>query len=536
MAEARPAAPTGAIRAVRRKPAHAPGRTAPVYHGLWVKVARNILAGTLISVVPGLVFYSAAFSYTPAQMATMMPIALVVVSATLAVDLSLTRIYLAPVKAMEASPQDGRLAAQAFFRLHNLPIFSFVRVFGPHALTASTLAQVSVAIANARWGLGIPSKDYWVYWLLNLTLVPIGHAVFEYHANGWAAREALASLYAGEEEPPGAAGIRRVGLATRVAVFYTLLAVPPLILFYAALSLRDGRTAGAMAGWGVVRIIAGVAALNFLLLLLFASDVRRSTSSLLEGLRKAERGDLSAHLNLFSPDEFGVIADGVNKMIRGLRDRQRIRELFGLYLSPAVSRAILEGKLQTDGESREVTVLFCDIRDFTAFSQSRTPRQVVERLNGFFERMSTAVDSYGGFINKFLGDGFLAVFGAPGHATDHARRAVEAALAMELSLRTFNQELARAAEPPLEVGIGLDTGEVVVGNVGSRNRLEYTVIGGAANRSSRIEQLNKILGTRILVSEHTYRKCGLGGGRGLGAQKVRGLDQPLILVTIGERA
>src|SRR5205814_667271 len=125
---------------------------------------------------------SAAFSYTPAQVAIMLRIALVVVSATLAVNLSLTRLYLAPAKAMEAAPQDRGLAAQAFSRLHNLPIFSFVRVFGPHAFCASALAQVSVSFANARWGLGIPSKDYWVYWLFNLTLIPIGHAVFEYHA------------------------------------------------------------------------------------------------------------------------------------------------------------------------------------------------------------------------------------------------------------------------------------------------------------------------------------------------------------------
>ena len=537
MVEARPAGTQKrGFRRARKKPSDGSSGSAPVYRSLWRKVARNILAGTLISVVPGLVFYSAAFSYTLAQMGAMMRIALLVVSATLLVDYSLTRLYLAPAKRFEAQPQDEKLSAQAYSRLRNLPLFSFVRVFGPHAFTASALAQVSVNVANARWGLGIPAKDYWVYWLLNLTLVPIGHAVFEYHANGWAAREALAGLYPGEQAAPDAFPIWRVGLVTRLAVFYTLLAIPPLILFYAALSLRAGGATAAVAGWDVVRVIAGVATLNFLLLLLVASDVRRATSSLLEGLRKVEQGDLSANLNLFSTDEFGIIGDEVNKMIRGLRDRQRMRTLFGQYLSPAVSQAILEGTVATDGESREVTVLFCDIRDFTAFGQSRPPRQVVERLNSFFERMSAAIDAHGGFINKFLGDGFLAVFGAPGRSADHAQRAVEAALAMESLLGAFNAELARAAEPSMEIGIGLDTGEVIVGNVGSANRLEYTVIGGAANRSSRIEQLNKILGTRILVSENTYRKCGLGGGRALGAQRVRGLDQPLVLVTVGERA
>ncbi|PYV14448.1 MAG: hypothetical protein DMG21_18160 [Acidobacteria bacterium] len=226
----------------------------------------------------------------------------------------------------------------------------------------------------------------------------------------------------------------------------------------------------------------------------------------------------------------------IKQLVEKMRYAQRIRELFGLYLSPAVSQAILEGKVATDGENREVTVLFCDIRDFTAFSQSKAPRQVVARLNSFFERMSAAVDAHGGFINKFLGDGFLAVFGAPGRSADHAQQAVEAALAMEASLGVFNQELARDEEPPMEIGIGLDTGEVIVGNVGCANRMEYTVIGDAANRSSRIQKLNKSLGTRILVSDYTYQKCELGGGRALGAQTVRGLDEPLVLVTVGERA
>jgi len=537
MADSRsPASTSGAHRAapLGRTPSLRGG--APVYRSLWKKVTRNILAGTLISVIPGMVFYSAAFSYPPAQMATMMRIALLVVSATLAVDLGLTRWYLAPARDMESQPAEGRQAARAFSRLHNLPLFSVVRVFGPHAFAASALAQAAVIFANAHWGLGIPAQDYWVYWLLNLTLVPIGQGVFEYHANGWAACEALAALDAGGRADPDGVRIRRVGLATRLAVFYALVAVPPLILFYVALRIRANEATGAVAGWSVVRVIAGVVALNFLLLLLFASDVRRSSSALLAGLRRVEDGDLGPHLKLFSTDEFGVIAEGVNKMIRGLRDRERLRGLFGLNLGPAVTRAILEGEIQTEGEGREVTVLFCDIRDFTTFCQSRTPRQVVERLNRFFEIMSEAIDSHGGFINKFLGDGLLAAFGAPAHSGDHAQQAVEAALAMETSLGTFNAELARAGEPKMEIGIGIDTGEVIVGNIGSSSRPEYTIIGGAANRSSHIEQLNKILGTRILLSDYTYRKSQNGGGRTLGAQRVRGLDHPMILVTVGEKA
>ena len=138
-------------------------------------------------------------------------------------------------------------------------------------------------------------------------------------------------------------------------------------------------------------------------------------------------------------------------------------------------------------------------------------------------------------MNKFLGDGFLAVFGAPAAYSDHARRAVEAALAMEGELAALNQELAAQGEPPMEMGIGIDGGEVIAGNVGSTDRLEYTVIGDAVNRSSRIEQLKKSLGTRILVSERIYRDAGISGGRALDPVAVKGIDQPLQLFSVGEK-
>lgn len=501
---------------------------------LWRRVVRNILLGTGISVLPSFAFYRAAFSYSSEQLVLLFRIFPFPVLAAFLVDFILTRFYLGPLFRLSktASPDE---AGRVYTRLHSLPIFSFVRVFGPHALTASAVAQAAVLYANARWGLGVPSSDYSVYWLLNLTLVPIGHAVFEYHANGWAAREPLARLAASlGSKPPR---VRRLSLAARLAVFFTLLAVSPLLLLAAAVKLHSGGVApGRAPGSEVALTIAGVAALNLLLLFLFAADINRQTRTLILGLERVERGDLSTRVDLFSEDEFGQISSGVNRMIRGLRERQRLHELFGIYLSPEISRAILEGGVKLEGEAREVSVLFCDIRDFTRLSGQRAPSEVVVYLNDFFSRMASAVHARGGTINKFLGDGFLVVFGAPVHQPDHARRAVEAALAMEAELRAFNADLARQGQPPIEIGVGVDSGEVIAGNVGALERLEYTVIGDAVNCSSRIEQLNKSLGTRILISEMTYRRSGLEGGRLLPPVSVKGIEEPLRVVAVGEKA
>ena len=499
---------------------------------LWWRTARNVVLGSLISVLPAFVFYSVAFSYTRQQIYPMFRIIPFTLWAGFTVDFGLNWIYLGPFRRYRESTATPQELARVYACIYNLPLFSFARVFGPHALTASIMSQLAVLYANAHWGLGIPSQHFWIYWLINLTLVPIGHAIFEYHANGRAARQVLSHLVLKFPATVQLPAVWRVGLATRLAAFYTMLAISPLVLLAAAVRLRT-MSAGSLALTDLGLVIAGVAALNLLLLLLFARDVNYQTRSLLDAFRRIQDGDLAGRVNLFSPDEFGEISDGVNKMIQRLRDRERIRSLFGIYLSTEVSRAVLEGGVELEGEGLEVSVLFCDIRDFTRFSSQRTPQEIVERLNQFFSKMAGAISAQGGSINKFLGDGFMAVFGAPAPQTDHARRAVQAALQMEADLADFNTQLRENAEPGLEIGIGIDSGEVIAGNVGSIDRKEYTVIGDPVNRSSRIEQLNKSLGTRMLVSERTHRSSGMDAGRALPPVMVKGIEEPLKVFEIG---
>lgn len=502
------------------------------YRLLWRRTVRNVILGTLVSVLPAFIFYSVAFSYTPEQTRLMLRILPFPVLAGFAVDLGLNWIYLAPFRRLRESAGTPEELVRVYTRLHNLPLFSFARVFGPHAVVITVVAQLIALYANAHWNLGVPTRNFWTYWLLNLTLVPIGHAIFEYHANGWAARKLLSALAARLTQVVRLPSVWRVGLATRLAIFYTMLAISPLVLLAAAIYLRT-RGAGTLALADLGMVIGGVTALNLLLLLLFARDVHLQTSTLLESFKRIETGDLAGRVDLVSPDEFGQISDGVNEMIQRLRDRERIRNLFGVYLSSEVSRAILDGGVSLEGEARNVSILFCDIRNFTRFCAQRTPKQIVERLNHFFSQMAGAISAQGGSINKFLGDGFMAVFGAPAPQADHARRAVQAALQMEAELADFNAQLRERAESDVEFGIGIDSGEVIAGNVGSKDRLEYTVIGDPVNRSSRIEQLNKSLGTRMLVSERTYRSSGLDNGRALPPVTVKGIDEPLQVFAIG---
>ncbi len=182
------------------------------------------------------------------------------------------------------------------------------------------------------------------------------------------------------------------------------------------------------------------------------------------------------------------------------------RERFRRLLSPAIADLVLSGKVEVrkSGELRETTIMFADIRGFTSMSESRSAKEVVDMLNEYFERMVRIVFEFEGTLDKFIGDEIMAIFGAPVAHEDDAHRAVRAALAMQRELRRFNEERTLRGDPPVHVGIGINTGEVVAGYIGSSRALEYTVIGDAVNTGSRLCSLAKA--GQILISEQTLRQ------------------------------
>jgi adenylate cyclase len=213
------------------------------------------------------------------------------------------------------------------------------------------------------------------------------------------------------------------------------------------------------------------------------------------GLAQVESGDFGIHLPVYDGSQLGRLQIGFNQMAAGLAERERIRHALGVYLDPDVAARIVEEGVRLEGEEVEVTVLFIDVRDFTAFAEARPAREVVAALNQLFDRVVPLVHAQGGLVDKFVGDGLLAVFGAPRRLHDHADRAIGAALAITEALRGSE----------LQVGAELNSGTVVAGNVGGAGRFEFSVIGDVVNTAARVEAATRQTGDTILLTEDTRR-------------------------------
>jgi len=217
--------------------------------------------------------------------------------------------------------------------------------------------------------------------------------------------------------------------------------------------------------------------------------------------------------------------------IKAATARDRITNLFGQHVSPqVVERLMLEGK-GAESDIRRVAVMFVDFRSFTAGARERSPQEVVDRLDGAFAILVDILDRHGGIVNKFLGDGFLALFGAPLEAEDAAHRAVAAAREM----LDANDRVNKATHWPLRIGIGVHIGEVVAGSIGSPRRKEYTVIGDTVNFAARIEALNKEFNSQFLISQAVREALGDDGSDAvaLGEVPIRGYDRPMAVWQLG---
>ncbi|MCI0546139.1 MAG: adenylate/guanylate cyclase domain-containing protein, partial [Candidatus Rokubacteria bacterium] len=278
-------------------------------------------------------------------------------------------------------------------------------------------------------------------------------------------------------------------------------------------------------------LATGVGALATLGLgLLVLRRLTRPIARLTGGVARVAGGDLSQPLPVTSRDEVGRLTQAFNTMLEGLRQRDFIRSAFGRYVSPEVAQAILESPegLRFGGTKRLVTVLMSDLRGYTRFAEQGDPAEVMEILNGYLARMAEVVIAHGGTINEFIGDAIFAVYGAPVPHRDHAERAAATALAMQEALVEINAEHARRGLPRFEMGIGLHTGEAVVGNIGSEQRAKYAVVGSAVNVASRVESAT--VGGQVLMTTATLTELGdlARVGPSL-ALTVKGLAEPLTL-------
>jgi class 3 adenylate cyclase len=224
---------------------------------------------------------------------------------------------------------------------------------------------------------------------------------------------------------------------------------------------------------------------------------------------RVAKGDLGAKVREQSRDEFGLLSRQFNQMVSQLRQRDIMRDLFGHMVSEEVREALLLGdQLQLSGELKIVSVLFTDIRQFTNFSESHSPQEVMDMLNTYFSIVHGAVREAGGMINKFGGDSTMAIFGAPVNLepSESAHRALRAALSIRLRITESSAHRVQAGLEPINIGIGINTGEVITGNVGAEDRFEYTVIGDAVNVASRVQNLaSQLSDSNIFITEGTYQ-------------------------------
>jgi adenylate cyclase len=207
-----------------------------------------------------------------------------------------------------------------------------------------------------------------------------------------------------------------------------------------------------------------------------------------------------------------------------MRERERVIALFGQRVSPRVVDQLLTQPRGDASELRTVCILVLDIRNFTSFAEKRSPAEVVALLNTLWSFMVRAINEHHGFINKFLGDGFLAVFGAPFSEANDCQNALAAARRI---LREFDDFTSAGALPPIQVGMALHAGDAIVGNIGSAERKEYTVIGDVVNVAFRLEALNKDFGSRLLVSERVCQTAEVNGAKHVAPVQVRGRDETI---------
>jgi adenylate cyclase len=224
-------------------------------------------------------------------------------------------------------------------------------------------------------------------------------------------------------------------------------------------------------------------------------------------------------------------------MIRELRDKEQLRETFGLHVGRQAAERIMANDPGLSGTEETITVMFCDIRNFTARCARQAPERTVRMLNAFLGEMVRIVEeTHGGMINKFTGDGFMALFGVGGSPHQSADAALKAGQDMLRALPNFNAR-AQEQEPdfePLAIGIGLHTGRVIVGSIGSPKRMEFTAIGDTVNVASRVESLTKVLGRPMVLTQAARDALAVPPELSeLPAQQVKGVEQPLKLFAPG---
>ena len=247
-------------------------------------------------------------------------------------------------------------------------------------------------------------------------------------------------------------------------------------------------------------------ALSFIVVYVFAKSLSTPILKLVDASEEIRRGNYHIELHATTHDEIGTLTKSFVSMGRGLEEREKLKDSFGRFVNQDIAELAAKGRLSIGGQRKYCTIFFSDIRSFTAISEKLQPEEVVEFLNQYMTEMVKCVQETGGTVDKFIGDAIMATWGALRDSKQHAKSSIEAALRMRDKLIEFNKGRGTVKKPIIQIGCGINTGYVIAGQIGSADKMEYTVIGDSVNLASRVESLNKETHTDILITETTYQE------------------------------
>jgi class 3 adenylate cyclase/HAMP domain-containing protein len=274
--------------------------------------------------------------------------------------------------------------------------------------------------------------------------------------------------------------------------------------------------------WAALSTMVAAVILGFFL----SKGLSAPILALVDGTEKVAQGNYDFQVNITSRDELGTLGKAFNNMVHDLFLKEKYRDVLNKVVSPEIAEEMLKGNLYLGGEDRVVTTLFADIRGFTSMTEGMDPREAIAMLNEVLEGTSAAVEAEGGVVDKYAGDQIMAIFGAPLHHSDDAMRAVRTALRMQETIRKLNESRLASGKPEIAIGIGINTGLVVAGNVGTKTRLNYTVLGETVNLADRLCSTAKA--GEILLSVSTLHAVGpLLDAQALNPVSLKGLSVPV---------
>jgi len=334
-------------------------------------------------------------------------------------------------------------------------------------------------------------------------------------------------------------GVFKLSVKARLLVVFLMISLIPLTLlgvsaYGKALALQTaGPALGGQIISGLLLQILFITTIGVVLSVTLSLVVSKSVSTPLEemetAMKEVAKGNLDVRIRVVSNDEIGAVGEGFGRMIKGLKESEAIKESFGKYISQEIRDEILSGRVSLDGEMTRATLLFSDLRDFTPFVESTHPKQVVSIMNQYFSEMAEAIKRNNGLILQYVGDEIEAVFGAPVPRDDHPDMAASAALEMKRRLVHLNERLKAQGVAPFRHGIGIHTGAVLAGIIGSKERSSYALVGDTVNLASRIQGLTKEFACDIILSQTTHDLvAGAYQMEPLRAVRVKGKSQEIL--------